>query len=295
VKEATAAEQAAHIQAHGFEEHRAFIGHTVQYGPPSPESDFLPHKLNLWACDFIARKALEPKPFYLQYSLGLVHWPLTPTPLNPDATTDNSSATELYAHMMQYMDDMVGNVLAAIDAAGIADNTVVVFGGDNGTWSRITSTYKDKEVRGGKLTTKDTGSWVPFYVRWPGVVVPGSTYSGLMDFSDIFPTFIEIAEAVIPDNRAIDGKSFLSQLKGRAEEHREYVFSMDRATRQFVRDKRWKLLIGNGLYDISNSPFEEILIPEEDQTPEQAEARRRLLGHYKQIVGNELPDSGDGQ
>jgi hypothetical protein len=75
----------------------------------------------------------------------------------------------------------------------------------------------------------------------------------------------------------------------------EYVFSIDRAARQFVRDKRWKLLIASGLYDISNSPFEEILILEEDQTPEQAEARRRLLGYYKQIVGNELSDSGDGQ
>jgi len=294
-KGAITAEQAAHIKAHGFEEHRAFIGHTIQYGPPSPESDFLPYRLNLWACDFIARKAPGPKPFYLQYSLGLVHWPLTATPLNPDATTDNSSGDQLYAYMMQYMDGMVGNVLDAIDAAGIADNTVVVFGGDNGTWDRITSTYKGKEVRGGKLTAKDTGSWVPFYVRWPRVVAPGSTYSGLMDFSDIFPTFLEIAAAVIPDNRRIDGKSFLPQLKGRAEEHREYIFSMDRATRQFVRDKRWKLLIGNGLHDISNSPFEEILIPEENQTPEQAKARSRLLGYYEQIVGDELSDSGDGK
>jgi len=202
-KRASEAEQAAHIQAHGFEEHRAFIGHTIHYGPPSPESGFMPYKLNLWACDFIARKALEPKPFYLQYSLGLVHWPLTATPLNPDATTDNSSDAELYACMMQYMDDMIGNVLDAIDAAGIAGNTVVIFGGDNGTWDRITSTYKGMAVRGGKLTAKDTGSWVPFCVRWPGVVAPGSTYGGLMDFSDIFPTLIEIAEAVIPDYRII--------------------------------------------------------------------------------------------
>jgi len=204
---ASEAEQAAHIQGHGFEEHRAFIGHTIQYGPPSPESDFVPCRLNRWACDFIARKALEPKPFYLQYSLGLVHWPLTATPLNPNATTDNSSDTELYACMMQYMDDMVGNVLDAIDTACIADNTVVILGGDNGTWRRITSTFKGVEIQGGKLSAKDTGSWVPFYVRWPGAVAPGSTYSGLMDFSDIFPTFIEIAEGVIPNYRIIDGKS----------------------------------------------------------------------------------------
>jgi len=292
-KGASETEQAAHIRAHGFEEHRAFIGHTIQYGPPSPESDFVPYKLNRWACDFIARKALEPKPFYLQYSLGLVHWPLTATPLDSDSTADDSSDAELYAGMMQYMDDMVGNVLDVIDTARIAGNTVVVFGGDNGTWSKIASTYKGMAIQGGKLSAKDTGSRVPFYVRWPGAVAPGSTYSGLMDFSDIFPTFIEIAEEVVPNHRIIDGKSFLPQLKGQAGEHREFVFSMDQAAGKLVRDKHWKRLIGDGLYDISNSPFEEILIPEESQTQEQAKARSRLLGYYEQIIGKELSDTGD--
>jgi len=289
---ASEAEQAAHIEAHGFDEHRTFIGHTIVYGDPSVETNFVPYQLNQWACDFVFRKSTNDSPFYLQYSLGLVHWPLTATPLNPTATTSNSSDADLYGNMMTYMDNMVGNVLDAIDNAGIANNTVVVFGGDNGTWARIYSTYKGVEIKGGKLTSKDTGSWVPLYVRWPGVVAPASLYDGLTDFSDIFPTLIEMGGGVVPSYRVIDGISFLPQLQGASTEPRSFVYCSDIPSRTFVRDKRWKLIDGSNLYDISNSPFEERLVVESSQTAEEAVARATLAGYLVDIQERKITETG---
>ena len=289
---ASEAEQAAHIEAHGFDEHRTFIGHTIVYGDPSVETNFVPYQLNQWACDFISRKATNDSPFYLQYSLGLVHWPLTGTPLNPSATEGNSTDDELYGNMMAYMDIMIGNVLDTLDSAGVASNTVVIFGGDNGTWSRIYSTFNGVTVQGGKLTSKDTGSWVPLYVRWPGVVTPASLYDGLTDFSDIFPSLIEIGQGVVPNYSVIDGISFLSQLQGASTEHRNVVYCSDVANRTFVRDKQWKLINGTDLYDISNSPIEERLVSEASQTSEDAAARATLLGCLADVQSRQLAETG---
>lgn len=289
---ASETEQEEHIEAHGFDEHRTFIGHTIVYGDPSVETNFVPYQINQWACHYISRMATNDSPFYLQYSMGLVHWPLTATPLNPSATQENSTDAELYGNMMTYMDHMVGNMLDTLDSTGISSNTVVIFAGDNGTWARISSTFNGEQVQGGKLTSRDTGSWVPFYVRWPGVVAPGSLYDGLTDFSDIFPTLIEIGQGVVPNYNVIDGISFLPQLQGASTEHRNYVYCSDIESRTFVRDKEWKLISTTNLYDISNSPFEERLVDEASQTPEEMATRVTLLGYLDDIHSRETIETG---
>nr|NIP92524.1 sulfatase-like hydrolase/transferase [Akkermansiaceae bacterium] len=269
---------------------------------------FVPYQFNQWACDFVQRQAAASRPFFLQYSLGLVHWApgggLTDTPLNPGATAQNTSQADLYRAMMTYMDQMVGKLLNTIEEAGIAKNTVVVFAGDNGTWNQITSTWNGRPVQGGKLTSKDTGSWVPLYVRWPGVVKEGSTYEGMTDFSDLFPTFLTMAGAVVPNYRVIDGISFLPQLKGAEEEHREMVYAgqlwgapnnPSNRRFEFVRDKRHKLVVDGAserLYDVSRSPLAERLITVENQTPAQQEARTKLRDHLRKLHATELSETG---
>lgn len=142
-----------------------------------------------------------------------------------------------------------------------------------------------EDVPGGKRGLRDTGSRVPFYVRWPGVVEAGSDYSGLTDFSDIFATVVDLAGADMPADRTIDGRSFASQLTGSPEPHRDFVYCQAEE-QAFVRDAQFKLLLQDrrdvmaGLYDVSRSPFGETLIPEEGQTQAQSEHRRRLQLYY---------------
>ncbi len=293
-----AEEQEAHIVAHGFAESSSFIGHTINYGNQYVEQDYTPYQLNEWACNFITNKASGSQPFYLQYSLGLVHTPLGGTPLFPNVT--GLTLEQTYSYMMQYMDQMVGNLLNTVDALGIADNTVLIFAGDNGTVSSIDSMFNGVPVAGGKQSTKDTGSWVPFYVRWPGVVTPNTSYGGMMDFSDIFPTLLDIADVALPSDRIIDGKSFRSQLEGQAGDHREiiYVSHRQNPSAHFVRNHDWKLVLdaaasydlAPGLYDISNAPISEVFIDENSQTQEQAAARTLLQNYYDQnVIGATLP------
>ena len=87
--------QREHILFHGFDESRTFVGHSIDYGRPDPESDYVPYQLNQWVLNFLSEHANQEQPFYLQYSLGLIHTPWDPeqgalagykdakTPLNP--------------------------------------------------------------------------------------------------------------------------------------------------------------------------------------------------------------------
>ena len=285
-----------HLMSQGFAEGAPFVGHTIDYGPATPETDYLPYQTNRWARQFVAREAATERPFFLQYSLGLAHSPFVPTPIGTAEDDLGPSAgrperAELhYLSMLEYADQLIGGLVQQIDELGIANETVIIVAGDNGTVRRFTSRYLGKNVRGGKRGLMDTGSRVPFYVRWPGVVEAGSEYEGLTDFSDIFATVLDLAGAPPPADRTIDGRSFARQLRGESTPHRELVYCQVQET-AFVRNAEFKLVLQDrldlkaGLYDISDSPFRETLIPEAEQTPDQAGQRQLLLDYYEKLRG----------
>jgi hypothetical protein len=145
----------------------------------------------------------------------------------------------------------------------------------DGTDQVTTELVDGREVRGGKNSLRDTGSWVPLLASWPGKIKSGSIYDGLVDFTDIMPTCLELAKASVPNG--IDGISFASQLQGHPGQPREWVHSLYK-TNYFVRDSKWKLRENGNLYDVSNSPFSEPLVVPEKETVEAKSARQRLQG-----------------
>ncbi len=162
----------AHVQSQGFAQCYPFVGHTIDYGPAKPEAEYLPYKTNRWACDFVSKAAGGKEPFFLQYSLGLVHSPFVPTPLGDSGTVlgadagraERAARQELhYLSMLEYADGLIGRLLQRIDALGITKDTIIIVAGDNGTARQFTSRYQGKDVQGGKLTYKDSSSRVPFY------------------------------------------------------------------------------------------------------------------------------------
>lgn len=270
----------AHISRCGFDEQECYYSHTIDYWSGNT---YYPDVYNNWALSFIENHKNEP--FYLQYSLGLVHYPFDPTPLNPNGPLDNISN---FPYMMEYMDKMAGNVIDKIEEAGISENTLIIFAGDNGTDERITSKWNGYDIEGGKFSLMDTGCWVPLLCYWKGVTTAG-TNSDLIDFCDFLPTICELAGASIPTDRVIDGRSFVPQLRGEAGTPREWVSLQVREKngpfRKCVRDKKWKLFDDSGeLYDVTNTPVEERFISVSEQTPEDAEARSRL----QKIIDNDF-------
>ena len=129
-------------------------------------------------------------------------------------------------------DDMVGELLKQLDDLGIADNTIVVYGTDNGA---ETGTWPDggtTPFHGEKGTTWEGGFRVPMLVRWPGVIKPGTIINDIFSQEDWLPTLLaaagepDIVEKLKQGYKAngktwkvhLDGYNFLPYLQGRGQE-----------------------------------------------------------------------------
>ena len=138
------------------------------------------------------------------------------------------------------------------------------------------------------------GSRVPLVVNWPGVTPAGRVSSDLIDSSDFFATFAELAGARLPGDRVIDGRSFAPQLRGAAGTPREWVF-VQLARRWYVADRRWKLTERAELYDLSGAPWVETPVPSDRTDPDARAARTRLQAALAQLnPAGGFIDDGDG-
>lgn len=232
--------------------------------------DFGPDIFTDFLVGFVRRN--RDRPMLLYYPMVLTHTPLVHTPHEPFAT----SAMEQHKAMVRYTDYLVGRLVKAIDDAGIRNNTIVIFTTDNGTTRRIRGRLNGRLVVGGKARLTENGPRQPFIVNGPGLVPAGAVTDELTDFSDLLPTFCELAGAELPSGVELDGKSIAGVLLGTEETGpREWIAAMgfgpavldehgvrgvlDYAPR-VVRDKRYKVHVHEGevreLYDLQRDPGE---------------------------------------
>ena len=240
------------------------------------EDKYGPDVFCAFVLDFMTRHRQDP--FFIYYPMVLTHDPFVPTPDSPNWKTGdrNKRDNKYFADMVAYMDKIVGRILDEIEALGLAENTLVLFTGDNGTNVKITSRWRDSEYPGGKGSMWDPGTHVPLIASWKKAIRPGSVCTDLVDFSDMFPTLAEATHANPPANAVLDGRSFLPQLKGDEGHPRNWIFCHyeERQSGRFARDKRYKLYMDGKMYDVPADLLEQY--PIEGTTPEAREARRRL-------------------
>ena len=141
--------------------------------------------------------------------------------------------------MMQQHDWGLGEMMKAIEEAGIADNTIVIFTSDNGP----TKTEYAKPYRGTKYVTFEGGHRVPFIVHWPATIKAGDVSGANAKAMDLFPTLSEIIGAPMPKDRTYDGVSLLPVLEGNAllRPGNEPFFYYNCENLQAVRMGDWKL------------------------------------------------------
>lgn len=190
--------------------------------------------------DFIKTSAGQDKPFLAYYTCLLPHYPWVPTPdsADKDDTLDDNTGKgdpKFFPDMVAYLDKSVGRLMDALDQAGVADNTVVIFLADNGTDQQLANAWGNAEgervmVKGGKGTMTDRGTRVPLIVRWPGRVDAGTTCTDLVDFTDLLPTLCDISGAPLPE-QGIHGRSFMPQLLGKPGTPRRWVHIQDKSQR----------------------------------------------------------------
>jgi len=242
----------------------------------TPEEVYCPDVYHEFAVDFLRRHApkesASAKPFYLYYASHLVHGPILRTPDSKPGETDPAT---LYNDNIAYLDKQVGALAAEIDKLGLRENTLIVFSADNGTVNQPTSTIGGRTINGQKGTMLEGGARVPLIANWKGVAPAGRALKDLVDFSDILPTFVEVAEAKLPASMKYDGHSFAPQLRGRKGNPREWIF-VQLGRRWYVRNDGWKLNESGELFDMKDSPFVEQLVPADSKDKAATQARKQL-------------------
>ena len=227
--------------------------------------------------DFIIRfmKKHRDEPMCIYYPMVLVHSPV----VTPPGEKNLSSGQEKHKAMVRYVDKLVGRLVQTIDQLGLRKRTIIIFTTDNGTGGKIKGVLKGRTVIGGKGKMLESGVCEPFIVNAPGRVPENSTSDALIDFSDLFPTFMEWAGASPLPSGAVDGTSFARVAAGEKQKNsRDWILAMGHGVasveadglhgkvpfcERVLRDKRFKVWVSEdrqitALYDLKNDPAEQV-------------------------------------
>ena len=164
----------------------------------------------------------------------------------------------LYGAGMTQLDDNIGVILKKLDDLGIADNTIVIFSSDNGAEAMSWPDGGTTPFRGEKNTSWEGGYRVPFVIRWPGTIKPGTVVNDIAAHEDWVTTLM--AAAGVPDVKEklltgyqagamtykvhLDGYNLMPYLKGEAQEdpRHEFLYWTDDGDLAALRYNRWKLM-----------------------------------------------------
>lgn len=204
----------------------------------------------------------DDAPFFLYFPLTAPHKPVWPAKRFQGTTKLGS-----YGDFVAQVDWTVGQVLKAIDDAGVRENTIVIYTSDNGSFMyrlddadakghvdddtvqgfRADRHNANGPLRGTKADIWEAGHRVPFFVRWPSEVKKSSRSATTICLTDVFATVADVLAEPKPTNAAPDSFSFLSDLKGKQRETDRPVVIHHSSGGMFSgRLGDWKLVLGNG-------------------------------------------------
>lgn len=243
------------------------------------------------AVDFIGRHRAEPFFLYVPHSMPHV-------PLFVSDRFAGKSGLGLYADVMMEIDWSVGQIVGALKAHGLEDDTLVVLSSDNGPWISYGNHAGTTPFREAKGTTFDGGTRSACVMKLPGRIAAGSASDRMFSTLDVLPTVAHLAGAALPANE-VDGRNVWDLVvgtPGATNPHEYYAFSNNNTFEGVISgDGRWKLhlphpyrtLVEPGhdgqagkyrqdtielsLFDLANDPFETT-----DMLAQQPEVVRRL-------------------
>jgi arylsulfatase A-like enzyme len=265
---------------HGFDEFYGFLSGAHDYytrttdGPPDlyenttpvEPAGYLTDEITRRGVSFIARHA--DGRFFLEVAYNAVHWPFEPPDRPPTGATvrplrqmpdDSVPATRQdYVRMLERADRGVGEILAALERGGLANNTLVIFTNDNGgEWLSRNAPFFHR-----KGTLWEGGIRVPLIFRWPGQLPAAKTSAQPAITFDITASILAATRTPLPEGYHPDGIDLLPILRGDSPAvERRLFWRVNRPNRQqrAVRSGRWKLLVDAGqylLFDLAADPGE---------------------------------------
>lgn len=208
-----------------------------------------------WAIEYFQERKVKDKPFFLYLAYNAPHFPIQPLQKWVDKIRKRepglSEKRLKNVAFVEHLDYGIGRVLDALEETGLAKNTIVAFASDNGGCLRYEQ--NNDPWRDGKQSHYDGGLRVPFMMRWPGVIKPGSKcdYNGL-NF-DLFPTFIEAAGGEVPAD--LDALSLMPLLNGGSIKEKRELYFVRREGNNTYGGKSYQALIYDGWKLMQNDPF----------------------------------------
>jgi arylsulfatase A-like enzyme len=258
----------------------------------------------------IEQAVADGVPFFGYMAYYAVHSPFT---TNPDATNDYSAAVstnhEKFGTMVEGVDISIGDILAKLDELGVAEDTLIVFLGDNGSDSpaltdegyAIGSDFDDFPIRGKKASAYEGGCRVPLIISWAAPssgnifqqtlpIAGGSVEHDLVSVEDIVPTILKTAGASVPDMDGYDLSPYLRSetgthrpqkiLRHMPHEHRSDYFL-------WFREGDWKIL-----YRFHTDAFELYNLTEDpDESTDLSSAQPEKVLTMARAMARELDDA----
>lgn len=201
-----------------------------------------------------AERARNGDPFFLYVALTAPHTPTSPSP-----AFEGKSDLGLYGDFVQETDATLGRVLQALDRHGLAENTLVIATSDHGAAPYAGNVrkatpnlireleklghYASGIYRGYKFTVFEGGLRVPFVVRWPGRVQPGSRCDGLVGLNDLAATVAEVAGVETGASNAPDSVSIVPLLENPDTASPRTTLVMQSPLAFAIRHEQWKLAL----------------------------------------------------
>ena len=285
------------------------IGGCFRGGPPSyfapyriptlPEKEageYLPQRLADEAISFVRKN--HGKPFFLNWWPYSVHYPMQAREVLIAKYRKRKGPgirNPTYAAMIEGMDTEIGRFLKALDDAGLRDNTLVIFKSDNGGYNG-----DNRPLRGFKGTLYEGGIRIPWIVRWPGKVKPGSTCATPVISMDCYPTLLDVAGLPPTPDHPVDGKSLLPlfEQSGRLDRdavylhYPNYAFHKKNRLGGVIREGEYKLIkrYRDGeleLYHLNSDIGEKKNLAA--QSPELAGFMERKLEAWLRETGAKMP------
>ncbi|TLX75763.1 hypothetical protein E9993_09420 [Labilibacter sediminis] len=213
------------------------------------------------AIDFIQRNHPEKtgNPFCLYLAYNAVHYPWeVPDKYMERLPNIKSRNRRLFAGMVLAMDDGIGHVLKMLEQQGLSDNTVVFFISDNGSPKGQKGDMSSTgPFRGWKGDCLEGGIRIPFIIKWPGQIEPGTVYNHPVSNLDVVPTIASFIGLKENQNYPFDGVNLLPYLKGTKDnnERPHQTLYWKRGKDMAIRHGDWKLVIED-----QNAPKDTMLL-----------------------------------
>lgn len=272
---------------------------SVQYNGSKP---FHPDK---YMTDYLTDQAISGikanrnQPFFMYLAYNAVHTPLQATKADYDALPQiKDHRLRVYGAMLRNLDRNVGRVLAELKAQGLDDNTIVIFTSDNGGANYIGLPDINRPYRGWKASFFEGGVRVPFFVRWPAKLAPGSRFSAPVAHIDIFATAAAAAGAAVPKDRVIDGVDLTAFATGKAQGRPHQNLFWRSGDYNMVISGDWKLQSAarpkkTWLFNLATDPTEKVNLADKEPA-KVAELMALIEAQNKQTMAPKWPSLLEG-